>query len=84
MSRHSLVVFFILALVGGTSASADTDMKRQLQNNPLIDNWAKEEGLANLLNEKIESSQTLSPTNDPTEHPTDMPTNVSTILILLL
>lgn len=44
-----------------------------LDTDPLLDNWEKEEELADLLIDKIEASKTSSPTMNPTTSPSEMP-----------
>ena len=58
-----------------SSSSSISSSSRKLQNNNVINNWSnKEQGLANLLFDKIEASKTSSPTVSPT---TAQPTEVS-------
>jgi len=58
-----------------TSKQNDSDSSRKLQIDNVINNWSnKEQGLANLLFDKIEASKTSSPTVSPT---TAQPTEVS-------
>ena len=82
MNRFSFAMFLaaqVIASCGSVAAASSAPLnERQLEgDNPLLDNWEKEEGLANLLNEKIESSKTASPTEIPTQSPTNEPSNVS-------
>ena len=87
MNRLSIAIALLhtLALSCGSTAvtaasstsSTQQDERQLIFNNPLLDNWEKEEGLANLLNEMIESSKTTSPSLSPTTSPTNNPTNVS-------
>lgn len=87
MNRLSIAIVLLhtLALSCGSTAitaesstlSTQQDKRQLIFNNPLLDNWEKEEGLANLLNEMIESSKTTSPSLSPTTSPTNNPTNVS-------
>ena len=87
MNRLSIAIALLHALAlsyGSTAVTAESstsstheDERQLIFNNPLLDNWEKEEGLANLLNEMIESSKTTSPSLSPTTSPTNKPTNVS-------
>lgn len=64
-------------LIIGRSSAAASALGESLPVDPLVDNWEKEQGLADLLNDMIEASKTTSPTKYPTKSPTEMPTNVS-------
>ena len=60
---------------------SSSSSSRKLQNNNVINNWSnKEQGLANLLFDKIEASKTSSPTVSPT---TVQPTDVSFVSYVL-
>ena len=64
------------------STSKQNDSSRKLQIDNVINNWSnKEQGLANLLNDKIEASKTSSPTISPT---TAQPTEVSFVSYAIL
>lgn len=88
MNRFSSITLALCILLSCSSvvsatntATIQNNNERQLQagnnNDPLLDNWEKEEGLANMINEMIESSKTKSPSYSPTEAPTDKPSKVS-------
>ena len=79
MNRYSytmLVNFLILSSWSLAAASALSN-ESQVLVDPILDNWEKEQGLADLLIDKIEASKTQSPTFYPTKSPTNKPTNVS-------
>ena len=85
MNRSSISALFSILLLscGGklttseVSTSKQNESSRKLQNNNVINNWSnKEQGLANLLFDKIEASKTSSPTISPT---TGQPTEVSVV-----
>jgi len=90
MNRSSNIsaLFSILLLSCGgklttsaVSTSKQNDSSRKLQIDNVINNWSnKEQGLANLLFDKIEASKTSSPTVSPT---TVQPTDVSFVSYVL-
>ena len=89
MNRSSISALFSILLLscGGklttsaVSTSKQNDSSRKLQIDNVINNWSnKEQGLANLLFDKIEASKTSSPTVSPT---TAQPTDVSVVSYVL-
>ena len=63
----------LLVLVCGIVSVKSQDFSQETgENDPLLENWIKEEGLASLINNKLDS--TLSPTTVPSISPTDFPT----------
>ena len=76
MNRYSFMMLANFLIIGRSSAAASA-LNESLPMDPLLDNWEKEQGLADLLNDMIEASKTTSPTRYPTKSPTEKPTKVS-------
>jgi hypothetical protein len=79
MNRNSytMLVYFLLLgswSLAAASGSTETD-ESQILVDTLLDNWEKEQGLADLINDKIEASKTESPTLFPSKSPSASPSN---------
>ena len=79
MNRYSYTMLVNFLILGSWSLAAASALSNESQvlMDPILDNWENEQGLADLLIDKIEASKTQSPTIYPTKSPTFKPTNVS-------
>ena len=74
---YTMLVNFLILSSWSLAAASALSNESQVLVDPILDNWEKEQGLADLLIDKIEASKTQSPTFYPTKSPTNKPTNVS-------